>query len=162
MEAPPPGQQTFSTHYRRLQEIEQKVVRAIEAASYVMTELSKNKEEMDKSILHVAATGFVQQVQEAQQLVLQAVKSAAPERNFEANNYFAMVQSMVAAEKLDAVSVHVSGISKLLRQQRQQQQQQLQAAAAAAAADGHGELTEAAATAAEMLVDDQADQAPAQ
>jgi hypothetical protein len=27
---------------------------------------------------------------------------------------------MVAAEKLDAVSVHVSGISKLLRQQRQQ------------------------------------------
>jgi hypothetical protein len=41
----------------------QKVVRAIEAASYVMTELSKNKEEMDKGILHVAATGFVQQVQ---------------------------------------------------------------------------------------------------
>jgi hypothetical protein len=119
--------------------LSQKVVRSIEAASYVMTELSKNKDEMDKSILHVAATGFVQQVQvrcssngqwcsthgvqpmacspvyphaaasaaafsscsldvpgpcmqEAQQLVLQAVKSAAPERNFEANNYFAMVQ----------------------------------------------------------------------
>jgi hypothetical protein len=31
-------------------------------------------------------------LQEAQQLVLQSVKSAAPERNFEANNYFAMVQ----------------------------------------------------------------------
>jgi hypothetical protein len=30
--------------------------------------------------------------QEAQQLVLQAAKSAAPERNFEANNYFPMVQ----------------------------------------------------------------------
>jgi hypothetical protein len=79
------------------------------------------------------------------------------------------VQSMVAAEKLDAVSVHVSGISKLLRQQRQQQQQQLQeaaAAAAAAAADASGggggggdggELT-AAAAAADMLVDEQAEQ----
>jgi hypothetical protein len=112
----------------------QKVVRAIEAASYVMTELSKNKEEMDKSILHVAATGFVQQVQvrsstkqpdlfcmcvmcsaartpqpccllyggtqEAQQLVLQAVKSAAPERNFEANNYFPMVQVRRVCSKL--------------------------------------------------------------
>lgn len=30
---------------------------------------------------------------------------------------------MVAAEKLDAVSVHVSGISKLLRQYKQQQEQ---------------------------------------
>jgi hypothetical protein len=31
-------------------------------------------------------------LQEAQQLVLQAVQSAAPERKFEGNNYFAMVQ----------------------------------------------------------------------
>jgi hypothetical protein len=33
---------------------------------------------------------------------------------------------MAAAEKLDAVSVHVSGISKLLRQHQPQQQQQQQ------------------------------------
>jgi hypothetical protein len=65
-----------------------------------------------------------------------------------------VVQSMVAAEKLDAVSVHVSGISKLLRQQRQQH---LEAAAAADAADGGNELavTDAAAV---MLVDGQAEQ----
>jgi hypothetical protein len=78
-----------------------------------------------------------------------------------------VVQSMVAAEKLDAVSVHVSGISKLLRQQRQQQQQQLEAAAAAAAApaatdaaDG-GEGLAGTDAAAVMLVDGQEEQAAA-
>eukprot|EP00775_Hariotina_reticulata_P010903 gene10903-11057_t len=55
-------------------------------------ELSKTREEADKQLLHAAATAFVTQIQEAQQLVLQAVKSAAPERKFEGNNYFAMVQ----------------------------------------------------------------------
>jgi hypothetical protein len=39
---------------------------------------------------------------------------------------------MAAAEKLDAVSVHISGISKVLREHQQQQQQQQ----AAGAADG--------------------------
>jgi hypothetical protein len=70
-----------------------------------------------------------------------------------------VVQSMVAAEKLDAVSVHVSGISKLLRQQRQQQQQHLEAATAAAAdaADGGNGLAGADA-AAVMLVDGQEEQ----
>jgi hypothetical protein len=75
-----------------------------------------------------------------------------------------VVQSMVAAEKLDAVSVHVSGISKLLRQQRQQQQQHLEAAAAAAAAadaaDG-GDGLAGADAAAVMLVDEQVEQAVA-
>jgi hypothetical protein len=35
-------------------------------------------------------------------------------------------QAMCAAEKLDAVSVHISGISKLLKQPQQQAQQQAQ------------------------------------
>jgi hypothetical protein len=34
-----------------------------------------------------------------------------------------MPQAMVAAEKLDAVSVHISGISKVLRQHRNVHQQ---------------------------------------
>jgi hypothetical protein len=45
-------------------------------------------------------------MQEAQQLVLQAVKSAAPERNFEANNYFPMVQVRhVCSKSLCAANV---------------------------------------------------------
>lgn len=32
---------------------------------------------------------------------------------------------MAAAEKLDAVSVHISGISKVLREHQQQQQQSI-------------------------------------
>lgn len=70
----------------------QRVVRAIEAAGFVMAELSKTRDEVDKQLLHAAASGFVQQVQEAQALVLTAVRSAAPERSFEANNYFPMLQ----------------------------------------------------------------------
>jgi hypothetical protein len=31
-------------------------------------------------------------LQEAQQFVLEAIKSAAPDRDFEANNYFLMLQ----------------------------------------------------------------------
>eukprot|EP00879_Flechtneria_rotunda_P000916 GHRR01001044.1.p2 GENE.GHRR01001044.1~~GHRR01001044.1.p2 ORF type:complete len:183 (+),score=80.68 GHRR01001044.1:1621-2169(+) len=118
------SRQTFSAHYHRLQQIEEKVVRAVEASGFVMSELSKTREETDKQLLHAAATGFVEQIQEAQQLVLKAIKTAAPERNFEANNYFSMIQAMVAAEKLDAMSAHVSAISQLLRHHKPQQQQQ--------------------------------------
>jgi len=41
----------------------QKVVRAIEAASFVMLELSKTRDDADKQLLHAAATAFVTQVQ---------------------------------------------------------------------------------------------------
>lgn len=96
-------------------------------------------------------------------MVLEAIKAAAPDRDFEANNYFLMLQvsqgvrthahtvagqlrtplwkaarhtlkcvlradvlqAMAAAEKLDAVSVHISGISKVLREHQQQQQQSI-------------------------------------
>lgn len=106
-------------HYARLQEIEKRVVYAIEAASYVMDQLSKEREHIDKRLLHTSATAFLQQIQEAQQFVLAAIKAAAPDRDFEANNYFLMLQAMAAAEKLDAVSVHISGISRVLRDQQQ-------------------------------------------
>lgn len=79
----------FSTHYKRLQEIEQvgvkagsrsatgciamagdvavlaplqKVVHAIQAASFVMDELSDTREGLDKERLHMSASVFVQQI----------------------------------------------------------------------------------------------------
>lgn len=118
----------------------QRVVYAIEAASYVMDQLSKEREHIDKRLLHTSATAFLQQIQvsratdkrmahpelkassaveavstllvsalaspvtmrscccchalqqEAQQFVLAAIKAAAPDRDFEANNYFLMLQ----------------------------------------------------------------------
>lgn len=111
-------------HYARLQEIEERVVRAIEAAGFAMGELAKERADIDKALLNAAVKGFLEQLQEAQQFVLEAIKAAAPDRDFEANNYFLMLQAMAAAEKLDAVSVHISGISKVLREHQQQLQQQ--------------------------------------
>lgn len=70
----------------------QRVVHALEAASVVMSELAKQRDDVDKQLLHAAATGFIQQIQEAQAMVLEAVQTAAPDREFEANNYFLMVQ----------------------------------------------------------------------
>jgi len=43
--------------------LSQKVVRAVEAASFVMTELSKTRDEADKQLLHAAASAFVTQIQ---------------------------------------------------------------------------------------------------
>jgi hypothetical protein len=39
------------------------VVHALEAASFVMTELSRERQHVDKQLLHAAATGFIQQIQ---------------------------------------------------------------------------------------------------
>lgn len=41
----------------------QRVVYAIEAASYVMAELSKEREHIDKRLLHRSATAFLEQIQ---------------------------------------------------------------------------------------------------
>lgn len=41
----------------------QRVVRAIEAASFVMGELAKEREDMDKNLLHAGATAFLDQIQ---------------------------------------------------------------------------------------------------
>lgn len=41
----------------------QRVVRAIEAASFVMGELAKEREDINKELLHAAVSGFLEQIQ---------------------------------------------------------------------------------------------------
>jgi hypothetical protein len=189
-------------HYARLQEIEERVVRAIEAAGFAMGELAKERADIDKALLNAAVKGFLEQLQvklrhlpvcstltsrhthrssqtpycavlavlsvdpcrrrsslcwrQSRLLPLtetlrptttssccrsvrvwrhmhitlalahttgQAAHHADPDVCCVAPHEY-MLQAMAAAEKLDAMSVHISGISKVLREHQQQQQQQ--------------------------------------
>ncbi|KAL6765530.1 hypothetical protein V8C86DRAFT_2453823 [Haematococcus lacustris] len=97
-----------------LQQCEQSVIEAIDAAGHAMQELSRLETGLDTQRLQQCCQEFMEHVKVAQDLVKKAVSTPASGRDFQATVYQSMVKAHVASEKVGIVSLQIDAMQALL------------------------------------------------
>eukprot|EP00210_Caulerpa_lentillifera_P007294 g6973.t1 len=93
---------SLSEDYERLLRIETLVLAAVDISRQVCEELSKNVDHDNSRLLHLCST-FSENIETAQNLILEAAKTNQRPRQYDADNYQELNQGQVSLEQLKAM-----------------------------------------------------------